>query len=88
MELLISVRLLSSAPVGQALTQGISSHISHPALRAVKNGVPMATPSFSVANDRVGNGQSFTQSPQRMQAEIKSFSLRAPGGRMAVAGME
>ena len=38
----MSVSSGSSAPVGQALTQGMSSHISHGRWRATKYGVPVA----------------------------------------------
>jgi len=41
----MSVKRWSNAPVGQAGTQGMSSHISQAARRAVKYGVPIATAS-------------------------------------------
>ena len=41
--LVMSVSERSSAPVGQTLTQGMSSHISQGISRAVKYGVPVAT---------------------------------------------
>ena len=78
----------ASAPDGQACTQGMSSHISQGTSRAVKYGVPVVMPSPSLARSSVSNGQARTHRPQRMQAAANSASSSAPGGRIAVAGID
>lgn len=84
----MSSRLWSSAPVGQAFTQGMSSHISQGTSRATKYGVPVVTGSSNFASFRVSKGQSRTHKPQRIQAPKNLSSLIAPGGLNICEGNE
>ena len=70
-----------SAFVGQASTQGKSSHRRQAWARASTMGVPAASPWLPGAGKRATYGQASMHLPHLMQRAEKSASPCAPGGR-------
>ena len=76
----------SSAGVGQACAQGISSHITQAVVATCSTGVPAASPAEGGRYAMACTGQAPTHSPHRVQAATKAASGSAPGGRICRTG--
>ena len=76
----------SSAPVGHAVTQGMSSHMMHARSSTSMIGVPAAMPCCDGSMRMASAGHTLPHSLQRVHAARNAGSAMAPGGRTCSTG--